>query len=414
MILAARIFLFLSGTLLLAHYLPSGYWLITGKQQRPPFVFYSCIEKRFLLMRSEKGEVVRTDTLGKTYDRDEFETLLPLDNYMQLYKDQRMPKEIDGIAITPEKLRRDRLNIRVKPESFDSPSVPLYTLFEAESGRTRLEVPEDVMRLGNTIEFVNVKQNQVVGEKSARFQQAFAGFKFPAKIVASNPSALKPYDEGFYLVDATGAFFHLRQVHGNPELTRIVDVVPESEKQKWTDIKPRYIHVQEQDNREVRALILDQSGKVFLVLKTDYRLIPLPLEHYDPDSMALTVRGDILNRLVSANSRNSTEVVVLNRNYEYVDRYVEELQPVKKQSVGRLAGALFPFSLEFESTSSGFLGFHFAPGNALAIVVNLVLALIFTTWYWFKKRTFSWNETAWIILGGIYGLILAFVVPKSK
>ena len=48
----ARIFILVTGVLLLAHYLPSGFWLVADKPQRVPYVFYSAVENRFLFFRS--------------------------------------------------------------------------------------------------------------------------------------------------------------------------------------------------------------------------------------------------------------------------------------------------------------------------------------------------------------------------
>ena len=150
----------------------------------------------------------------------------------------------------------------------------LNPLLEAESGRVRLEMPADFMRLGRTIEFIEAKSNRILPEKSATYQAAFQaqGFVFPATIVGGNPSTMKPYDEGYFIADGGGAVFHFRQVQGVPELKRIADMVQPEEKARWTALKPRFIQVQEQDNHEVRAIIVAQSGEVSLVIGPDYRL----------------------------------------------------------------------------------------------------------------------------------------------
>lgn len=415
--LAARLFLLFTGVLLLAHYLPAGYWLIADQRQRGPTVFYSCIKKDFLLFRSEQGEVRRTDPAGKIYEREEFEQLLPLDNYLQLYKDGRMPKEIDGVAITPEKLRRERVNVRLKPEALDSPSVALTPFLEAESGRVRLDLPGDYMRLGNTIEFIDAKSNRLLAEKSAQFVKAFAdaGFAFPVRLVGGNPSTLKPYDEGYFLVDATGGIFHLRQVKGAPVLRRVTDLVAPAEKESWAQLQPRYIHVQEQDNREVRALIVGANHAVHLVVGPDFRLAPLPLQQFDPATMQLTLRGDLLNRLVTVSSATDVEAVALNRNYELVKRYTETLAARRERPAGQLAAALFPFTLELESATSGFLGFHFARGNAVAWGLNLGWLALLAGWLLVRKRPLRpcWPELAAVGVGGIFGFALVWLLPRT-
>ena len=414
---AARIFLLLTGILLLAHYLPAGYWLIAARPQRPPFVFYSCVEQRFLLFRSGNGEVRRTDPAGNIYEREDFERLLPLDNYQQLYKDGRMPREINGVAVTPEKLRRDRVNLRLKAVALDSPSVALYPLIESASGRVRLEMPGDVMRLSADLEFLDVKRNTILADKTARFRQAFttAGFVFPATVVGGNPSTLKPYDEGYFITDATGGIFHLRQEQGEPVLVKISDVVPADERARWTALKPRHIHVQEQGNREIRALIVESNGPAYLVIGPDYRLVTLPLQNYDPSTMNLSVRGDMLNRLVTVSSDVYVEAVALNRDYSFADRYIETATPVRDRPAGRLARALFPFTLDFEDDNSGFLGFHIKSGSHVAWWINSILLLAHAAWLLARKQLHlaRWPDMAAVALGGVYGFLLALLLPRT-
>lgn len=415
--LAARLFLLLTGTLLLAHYLPAGFWLVADKHQRAPTVFYSCLEDRFLLFRSEKGEIKRTDPAGAAYEREDFERLLPLDNFMQLYKDGRMPKEIDGVAITPEKLRRERVNVRLRPVLFDSPSTGLTPLLESQSGRVRLEMPGDMMRLGGGIEFLDVKSNRLLREKSAKYQKAFAdaGFAFPARLIGGNPSTLKPYDEGYFLVDAGGSFFQLRQVRGVPELRRLADIVQPEEKGRWAQLHPRHLHVQEQDNREVRLVVVGEDGGVHLAIGKDYRLVTLPLKRFDPATMQLTLRGDLLNRLVTVSSDESVEAVVMNREYAFVDRHTETLMPREARPAGRLAAALFPFTLNFESDGSGFLGFHLSWGNKLAWAINPGLLVVLAGWWRWRKQPFGPRlpELAAVGVGGLFGFLLVWLLPKT-
>ena len=416
--LAARIFLLLTGTLLLAHYLPSGFWLIADQRQRVPMVFYSCIEKGFLLFHSEQGEIKRTDTAGKDYEREDFERLLPLDNYLQLYKDGRMPKEIDGIAITPEKLRRERVNVRLKPEVLDSPGVALTPLLESDSGRVRLEMPDDFMRLGSTIEFINVKSNQIVVEKSVKFRNAFAaaGFVFPVNLVGGNPSTLKPYDEGYYLTDATGAIFRLHRVRGEPAIQRLTDIVAPEEKVRWAELRPRYLHVQEQDNREVRLLIIGQNGDAHVVVGKDYRLIRLPLKQFDPTTMQLTLRGDLLNRLVTVSSPEYVEAVALTRDYEFVDRYTETLAARATRPTGKLAATLFPATLDFEAENTGFLGFRFTAGSRWALWLNAVWVIVLICWLLLRKQPLVRRvpELLAVAAGGVFGFIMVFLIPRTE
>jgi hypothetical protein len=414
----ARIFVLVTGVLLLSHYLPSGFWLIADKPQRVPYVFYSAVQKRFLFFRYGIGEPQRMDADGKIYDRDEFEQLLPLDNYTQLLRDGRMPEEINGVPIPVGKLKIERINLRIKPGLLDSPGVALYPLLEAGSSRVRLEMPGDFFRLSHTIEFIDAKSNRIIADKSAKFQSAFvaAGFNFPAKIISGNPSIMKPYDEGYFIADAQGAIFHLRQIHSQPELKRIVDTVPAGEKARWIALKPRFIQVQEQENREVRAIIIGEDGRIHLVIGPDYRLVTLPLNNYEPAKMQLGVRGDFLNRLVTVSSDHYVEAVVMNRDYNFVDRYTETLPERKDRPSGKLAGLIFPFTLDFEDDASGFVGLYFSFGRPIALALNAAWLLLILVWLLTRKRSFVIHlpELAAVALAGIFGLAMFFLVPRTE
>ena len=414
----ARWFLLFTGLLLLAHYLPQGYWLLAAKKRRPPIVFYSCVEKRFLFYRYSDHNLQYVDGAGKTYDRQEFDLLLPLDNYLQLLRDGKLPKAIDGVTLTPETIRHARINIKFKPVALDFPGIPLYPLLEAESGRVRLEMPEDFMRISSRIEFVDAQTNAVAGDKSERFTRAFsqAGFVFPPATIGGNPTNLKPYDEGFFLTDATGATFQLRQVQGQPKLHRIADIAAPAAKSEWQNLRPRYIHVQEQDSREVRAIVIDKTNRALMVVGPDYRLIPIPFKRYDPATMTLVLRGDLLNRLITVSSDNYIESVVLNRDYGLVDRYTEDLPLRSTTFAGKIARAIFPFTLDFDDNNSGYLGFFPSFGSSIALLVNLLCSLGLLAWLLARKQLqFSRLPDLLVVaLGGIFGLLLVALVPQVE
>jgi hypothetical protein len=417
--LAARLLLIVAGLLLLAHYLPQGYWLLAaGRWPRGPIVFYSCVTKDFLFLRYTNGVMVRMDPRGKTYSRSEFEPLLPLDNWAQLIRDDRMPKSVDGVELSPSRIRYERMSLRIRPDMLDTPIVPLYPLLESESGRVRLEMPSDFMRFGAGVEFINAASNSVETAKSARFARAFAtaGFVFPPKVIAGNPSILKPYDEGYFLVDARGATFHLRQVRGEPELQRISAVVPAAAKAQWEALRPRFIHVQEQECREIRAFLLDQEDRPWLVVGSDYRLVPLPLEHYEPRTVSIAVRGDLFNRLITANADNYLEVLAFNRDYTVAGRYKENLPLRESSPTGKAARVLFPFTLEFDDDSSGFLGFYLKFGARWSLALSGLCLIGFTGWLMARKQL-GWRrlpDLLAVAAGGLYGILLVVLLPRTE
>jgi len=412
--LARFVWLF-TGVVLLAYYLPAGYRLIAATRTRTPLVFYSAVEKRFLFSRVVDGEVRYVDAAGQIVARDEFERLLPLMNWAQLTKDGRMPREIDGTPLSIETVRRAQFSVRLKPALFDSPLVPLAPLLESGGDRARLEMPPDFLRLGAKVEFLDPAANRVMADKSARFAAAFAaqGFRFPVAFANSNPTNRKPYDEGCFLVDASGAIFQLRQIRGAPELRRLAETVPPAQAAAWRSLRARYIHVQEIDSRELRAMIVDTSGAVHVALGSDYRLVRLPLRSFDPDRSELQLRGDLLHRVVVVESPGRLEAVVLDRNYGEIARHEENLPLWKDQPAGRVARVLFPFTWELRSATSGYLGFNVEWGSLGALGLNaLCLAGWLVAGRRFGRRP-TWLEGIAIGVSGLCGVIAALIAPHA-
>jgi hypothetical protein len=198
-------------------------------------------------------------------------------------------------------------------------------------------------------------------------------------------------------------------------LKRLSDLVALEKKPQWAELKPRYLGVQEQDNHEVRVVIVEDNGQAHLVVGPDYDLVTLPVQKYDPATMALSVRGDMLNRLVTVNGENSVEAVALDRNYQFVDRYAETLGARVDRKAGKIAAVLFPFTLDFENDNSGYLGFDLEFGAKAALWLNAGCLLVATVWFWWRKQ--SWNrripELLGVGVGGIFGLLLIFLLPRT-
>ena len=415
----ARIVLFVLGTLLLSHYLPEAYRLLVArKNPRPPIILYSCLQKEFLFYRYTGQGVAMVDESGTNYERPDFEKLLPLDNYMQLLRDDNLPKEIDGVTLSPDKIKRERLSLRIRPDMMDMPLVPLYPLLEAENGRVRLEMPNDFMRLGSRVEFVIAASNAVDTAKSEKFTRAFtaAGFVFPPKVVAANSTTLKPYDEGVFLVDNAAATFRLRMVRGEPELKKISEVVPPAARAQWEALKPQFIHVQEVETREIRCYLVGGDNRPYLVVGKDYRLVPLPVENFVPDRDNLSIRGDLLNRLITVVNGDTFQAVALNRNYEVVKRYQESLPTLKDSLAGKVRAVIFPFITDFEDDATNYYGLFIERGGQGALVLNAVLLALCLGWLAFRKKLGARRipDLVAVGVGGVFGVLLLLLLPKAE
>ncbi|MDF9833554.1 hypothetical protein M2103_001781 [Ereboglobus sp. PH5-5] len=420
----ARIFLLLSAAFLLAYYLPFAWHVLTARRARVPFVQYSDTGHGFLFTRYNISPETRdvsiryTDAAGRAYERDAFEQMLPLTYFMQLEKNGAMPKTINGVKITPSAIRREMWSLRVRPDSLDTPAVPLYTVFETDSGRARLEMPDDYMRIhkNGRVEFLSPKTNKVLPEKSALYTEAFANaqFAFPVTALGSKPNPRKSYDEGIYIADANGQLFRLLQAKGMPRLARIADTAADPD--AWRALRPRHIIINEIETRELRAFIIDDTGQPWLVTGKDYRLIKLPVTNYNPTTDSLAIRANLLSRLVLLQKEDSLEAVALDRNYTVLDRHEEKIESRDQQPAAKIAKILFPLRWWLVDSDSGYFGFYTKTGAACSLALNAILLLGYIIFLKLRRHNLRAQlpEYALIAIGGLCGLIAALLVPRVE
>jgi hypothetical protein len=399
-----------------AYYGPALVHLLLAERQRVPVVFYSPDSDEFLFFRYEGGEVQRVDKQGNLYSREEFDALLPLMHAAQLIKDGRMPETISGWAWDPAAARRARINMRLRARQLDTPMVPLFPLYESESDRVRIETPRDFVRFGGRIEVVEAKRNQLDIAATAEMQQVFdaAGFQLPVQLVGGNPTTLKPYDEGYYLLDMQGDLFHLQKRRGQPLLVRVpLETLP-GDRQKLQEIDPVFLLVQEHENRLIRVLVIGARGEVFAITGPNYTWQPVHFENYDPSTMDLSLRGDALNLLFSVAGAEHLEAVVLNRDFSPAARYEEPLPGESNTFAGRVINTLFPFVLDLEYANSGYLNFSLKINSPSAFGISSILA---AAWAGFLFRRKQWRasriaEVVLVAMSGVVGLIAVNLLPR--
>ena len=196
-----------------ALYLPDFYSMLFDKKVKTPRMSYSSVIDEFVYTKYHgMGQIDYMDVKGNSYSEREYYALLPFMHYANLEKWGEMPPTLKGFEMTSKNIRRNSQMVRVQPKYVNPPSVPLNIMFEAEGDYASLQIPDDIFRLGNTIEFLDPASNSVLEEKSEKFQEAMlaSGFTFPAKLSAANQTNRKPFDEGYFIKDATNQIFHLK------------------------------------------------------------------------------------------------------------------------------------------------------------------------------------------------------------
>ena len=268
----SRYILVLMAILTLAILLPKIYWMAFEKKTREPFVQYSCINHDFMIHRGEEG--TWEDTKGNQYTREQYEQKLPMMFFKQLITSSTMPDSVDGEELSMQAISKSKSFFRLKINDVDAPVPALYPLFESQSGRTMLELPNDFFRITWRIEFIDVASNKILEDKSQMFSAALYhhGFSFPAKIISGLPTPRKSVDEGYLLVDSNDQLFHLKMIKGSPYVKKVE--IPDGLKfSKITCV----------DNKDTKyyAYLFSNKNEIYILTQNDYRLIQWPVDGFE-------------------------------------------------------------------------------------------------------------------------------------
>ena len=406
----SRIVLIIITVFVLSVILPDYYWKIFESKISVTRVYYSPILKNFLFIKFDKNAVVREDIAGNEYSVKEFESLTPFRSYRQLMVDGNFPDSIQNIPIDAQEVRKNNITMFIRPSMIDIPQIQLFPLFESQSGRVRLEMPADNFRITDKIEFIDCATNEIDKEKSREFNEALVAenFRFPPKYISGNVSAMKPFDEGYFIVDSGNDIYHLKQVKGKPYC-------------KKTGIDPNldvvHITVQENELKEFYGILITRNSEVYFISYDNYKLIKVPADGYDFQNITFYLNCNLFYRTISLTGDNSLNVLVTDRNYKVIDKYQEFFESKFQSSAGRIFDYIFPFSLSLVSDNSPYIDFYFRSpfsfDSLIGILISFILVLALLQ---FKHINFtvSWYDFVIVLVSGIFGLIAVVAIRNDK
>ncbi len=393
-----------------AYVVPKYYWLVFAKNSRAPMVYYSSIKKEFLLGEVQHKRFVRVDVQGNIIPRKQFERLTPLFSFRQLIYRDELPDTIEGMPVDYKQLKLNYIYLNIKPSDIYYYQINLYPLLEARPDGPELKMPDDFFRINNKFEFINCETNKVEKGLSTRFNNALvkAGFNFPARKYFGNPSNMKPYDDGYFIVDNNGELFHLMRIHNRPYVKKVF--LP-------PDVKVEYIWIKELELKEFHGILISKDNRVFLISRDNYKLIQLPIKNFNIKTMQFKIMGNLKYRIISLIDKDSLTAFVTDRSYKLVDTYKSKWLSNNKRLPGKILAVVTPFTLRMDSKNNDFFNFYFKFNGIYTFLFNLLLVIL--TAYLLKKykmRGFKNQiiDLILVLLTGIYGFIAVLLIREEN
>ncbi|MDG5800617.1 DUF4857 domain-containing protein [Marinilabiliaceae bacterium ANBcel2] len=391
-------------TLIFAWVLPWIYDLSTDTPQNYPFTYYSSVAETFGMRKNIDGETVLKDDRGNEYSEAQFDSILPMLYYRQLARDGHLPDSLHGVDISQRLLSNESFVFRYRPRDKNSPSIPLYTLIESMPRRVDLEMPGDMFRLDDEIQFIKPETNTVDWDKSSYFNEMLnrRGFVWPANIVAGNPTTRKSYDEGYLITDNNHNLYHFKMVNSRPYLQNI---------ELCEDVIPVWLEVTEYRSRNYYGFVISQDGRLFVIHTGGYRVEEIPVPSFNPQTDNLLIMGNLFYWNIQVTTANKRTIyAVCSNSYDRVNSITFDA-PDSSDNVKK---GLFPFEISFTSSNDAyvyprvqFFGFYY-------LALSLLLALGYIVFTKRANRAIDYFSLILIALTGFIGVASVLTVGDLK
>lgn len=396
----------------MSYILPAGFDKIFVQQAGSPLLFFSPLQKQFIYRESLGGHrfnYINED--GTSYDRAGFELQLPFLYYKNLERKNLLPVIIDGQIFDKKTIKANRQGLEIKSRHLDNhhPQIQLYPLFNNDPAVAIMPFPEDMFRFTNhAMEFINADFNQIDKELTENFTAALKkqGFVFPATVIGGKTTNLKPFDEGFFIRDYKGYIFHLKRVLNKPVVVKTpID----------SALAVKDLIISENRRREFYGVIITKPGDLYLISYDNYRLIPLPIEYYQPGVMDFKLLINPLYRTAVISDAKKVHGTAMDTTYQPLRRYtLERLNPTPAM-VQITRNIFFPFQLRLDTPYRAQADLQLQFGNIWSLGGILAAFVLFLFWQIRKNQQSSLrkDELVLICMTGFFGLFALFFVRST-
>ena len=367
---------------------------------------FSPIQKQFIIWESGPDSVSYKSEAGLEYPLRKAHSLLPFMFAGNVNKWGGFPLTIDGRTFSYDEAQLARRSSRISGFTVNAPLPVLHVLLESDPEGAHLDLPPDVLAvLDGGLRFINAADGAVNEEKSKIFNKAAkdAGVVFPLTSFASNPSPLKEFDEGAFLIDGAGKLFQLKMVKGAPLCRDTGLIVPGT---------PRYLEVAEHTAREYYGLVATQDA-LYLNMYGD-KLQKLPLPSYNADVNSVSLAVDPLYRSITVQNvveRPAAPARFLATDVSYNTVHTFE-RPMPEEIVTRQRlldmglSLLTPWRLQQYEGGTGKLGFYLSPTPSMVCLFGGILLALLGRWISQRRagRAIHPAEVMLIAFTGLPGL----------
>lgn len=277
------------------------------------YIFYSSILKEFVYQKNFGDHHFEYGIQNKIiFNQEEYESYLPFVYWRNLDIQKKLPLIIDEEVFTKERIKKTRLSFSYSPTLLQAPLASFYPFLNPNTQKGMISFPEEILIFTHKDIKIYDYDNGVKSQKTALLREKIKGLnvKLPLKSIWGKTTNMKPFDLGYFLLDANNQLFQLKQENDIMTLKSVATP-------KNADFI--YMHISENKQKHFVGYAIDAQSNFYLIDYNNLSFHPITLEGFNYKTMRLQLIANAKYYLIRYDDTHDYYASVFDKEFNKLD-----------------------------------------------------------------------------------------------
>ncbi|RXJ88731.1 DUF4857 domain-containing protein [Arcobacter sp. CECT 8983] len=280
------------------------------------YIFYSPIKEEFIYQKNFGEHHFEYGIKGKeTFDRKTYESYLPFVYWRNLDIQNKLPIKIGNESFNKKIIKESRLSFSYNPEDLKKQELDFFPFINPISNIGMIKFPEEFILFKNKeIKIYNFDEkldNKLTNKVKKLVKKN--NVTFPIKNIWGKATNLKPFDLGYFFLDAKDKLFKINRANNEIYLKEVT--YPKN-------IEIKHIKIAENNQQKLAGFAISKNNKIYLIDYKDLQFRGLELDNFDYKTMRLQLISNPKYYLIRYTDEKSYHVAIFDKNFKKIDQEI--------------------------------------------------------------------------------------------